>query len=527
MNTFSYFISDFILITGILLAVFIGFQFKNLTPKWHLRFLNTILVLMLLGFIPFVSSFLKSTNLDIFSNFPPFADYSLSFLSGSINITPLNIFFKFLITFTALIASLLSFGFVKKLNRKISNFTSLYLLSILGGYGVCVSGDLITMILSIEILSVSICFLISSFYNKKDKEKNSLEAGLKYFIISGVATAFMLFGISYIYINLGSLNFSDINTMMINKILPVSPLLNIGEILFFLALTFKIGVFPFYIWVLDVFKGSNYSIGIFTTSTVETIGMIALIKAACTLGCFGSILNFALILCACITLIAGSLMALRIVKKEGDIKDFLSSASVANLGYVFLGAAFLTKNSIMASIFCLIVYLISNFGLWAGFMLVVRNLRKYTLKNEVSKYETEYGAKKLYVDENLGAIKGLAYISPSFTTLFTICLLSLAGLPFMAGFNAKFYLFSNILKSGIFSVYPLLFAGFASVLAIYFYFKIIYFMFQKPENLKVYKKKTLFNKANIYVFILSMTAFILITGFFFSKPVINVINNLI
>lgn len=527
MDIFSYFISDFILILGIILLVFIGFKFKNLAPKWHLRILNTILALMLLGFIPFISSFLKSTNLDIFSNLPPFADYSLSFLSGSINITPLNLFFKFLITFSAFITSLLSFGFVKKLNRKITNFTSLYLLSILGGYGICISNDLISMFLSIEVLSVSVYFLISSFYNKKDKEKNSLEAGVKYFIINGIASAFMLFGMSYIYINLGSLNFSDINTMMINKILPVSPLLNVGEILFFLALTFKMGVFPFYIWVLDVFKGSNYSIGLFITSVVEITGAIALIKSACTLGCFGSILNFALILCACITLVIGNLLTLRIVKKEGDIKDFLSSVSIANLGFVFLGIAFLTKNSITASIFCLTVYLISNFGLWSGFMLIVRNLKKYTLKNEISKYETEYGSKKLYVDENLGAIKGIAFISPSFATLFAICLLSLAGFPFMVGFNAKFYLFSNILKSGIFSVYPLLFAGFATILAVYYYFKIIYFTFKKPENLKIYKKKTLFNKVNIYVFILSMTAFTLIVGFFFSTPVINVLNNLI
>ena len=77
-----------------------------------------------------------------------------------------------------------------------------------------------------------------------------------------------------------------------------------------------------------------------------------------------------------------------------------------------LTVAFFTKSSITASIFFLIVYLISNFGLWAAFMLVVRNLRKFILKSETSKYETDYGAKKLYVDENLGAIKGVAYISP-------------------------------------------------------------------------------------------------------------------
>ncbi len=223
----------------------------------------------------------------------------------------------------------------------------------------------------------------------------------------------------------------------------------------------------------------------------------------------------------------GNLIAARIVKKEGDIKDFLASSSISNIGYVLLGIAFFTKSSITASIFFLIVYLISNFGLWAAFMLVVRNLRKFILKSETSKYETDYGAKKLYVDENLGAIKGVAYISPFFATLVVICLLSFAGFPVMAGFTAKFYLFSNILRSGIFSVYPLLFAAFASILAVYYNFKIISFMFQKPDRLKIYKKKPVFNRVNIYIFILSMAALLLIAGFFLSTPVINILNNFI
>ncbi len=531
MNTeifdITYFIPDFILIFGIILLTFMGLSAKSPAPKWHLRLLNTILCLMLLAFIPFLPGFLKLSNLDIFSNFAPFKDYNLTFLYGSVNITPLNLFFKFLITISALLTSLLSFGFVKKLNRKISNFTSLFLIAVLGGYGICISGDLITLFLSIEISSVALCFLISSFYNKKDREKNSLEAGVKYFIISGVSGAFILLGISYIYMTLGTVNFSDINTIMINKILPASPLLNAGNILFFLALTCQLGVFPLYTWVMDIFKGSNYAAGLFITSVIELSGTIALIKTACTLGCFGSILNFALIFCAIITLILGNLIALRIVKKEGDIKDFLASLSVSNLGYVFLGAAFFTKSSITASIFFLIIYLITNFGLWAAFMLIVRNLRKYTVKNEVFKYESQYGSKKLYVDENLGAIKGIAYISPFFAAVFTICILSNAGFPVMAGFNAKFYLFANILKCGIWTVNTLLFAVFASILSACYSFKLINIAFQKPDNLKIYKKKLIFDKINIYVFTLSLAAFLLIAGFFLSAPVINIINNLI
>jgi len=527
-NGLIYFIPDFILIFGIILSAFIGLNFKNLAPKWHLRILNTILVLMLLGFLPFLGGFLKFTNLYIFSNLTPsFPYYSLTFHAGSVNVSPLNIFFKALITLCAFITSLLSFGFVKKLNQKVPNFTVLFLIAILGGYGVCASNDLIALFLSLEISSIALYFLTASFYNKKDREKNSLEAGTKYFALNGIASTIMLFGISYIYLNLGTINFSDINAMAINQILPSAPLLNTGSILFFLALTFKIGAFPFYIHIMDVFKGSNYAAGLFISTVIHLTGLTALIKTACSLGCFGSTLSFALVLCACITLVLGNLIALRVVKKQGDIKDFLASFNIANIGYIFLGTAFFTRSSITAAIFFLIIYLISTFGLWAGFMLVVRNIRKFVLKNETSKYEAKYGAKKLYVDENLGAIKGIAYISPFFATLIVICLLSFAGIPVMAGFSAKFYLFSSILRGGIQTVYPVLFGAFASVLAVYYNFKVISFMFEKPDNLKIYKKKLIFNKANIYVFILSAAAILLIAGFFISTPLIHLIDNLV
>ncbi len=160
-------------------------------------------------------------------------------------------------------------------------------------------------------------------------------------------------------------------------------------------------------------------------------------------------------------------------------------------------------------------------------MLIARNLRKYTVKNEISKYESQYGSKKLYVDENLGSIRGIAYISPFFAAIFTICILSNAGLPVMAGFNAKFYIFANILKCGIWSVNTLVFAVFASIISACCSFRLIHIIFQKPDNLKIYKRKLIFDKINIYVFILSSAAFLLIAGFFLSAPVINIINNLI
>lgn len=559
MENVTYFISDIIIVTGAFLSIILGFMAKEKdasgsaiekaglkpaksdsfrhkktvkTPKRQLVFLNIVIFLALLSFISFFSDFLKLSNLQNsfgLSNFislSPFEDYTETLFGGSVIISPLAVLFKFLIVLAAFFTSLLSFSFVKVLNQKVANYATLFLFSVSGGLFVCVSNDFLTLFISIEIISTALYFLIANFSNKKEEKRQNLkidsignaigygaplEASIKYFITGSISSCFMLLAISYIYLHLGTLNFSDIEILTINKLLPQNPLLNMAEVIFFLALVFKIGAYPFYLWIIDVFKGSNYSMGLFISTVVETAGFCALVKTALIFGFFGSILSFALILCAVLTLILGNLIAFRIVKKEGSIKDFLASNSIANSGYIFLGISFLTGGTICASTFFLTVYLVMNFGLWASFMLVAKNL-----KGDVQK-DTEI----------ISSLRGLAYISPAFAAAFTICLLSFAGFPIMAGFSAKFYLFVEILRSGVWAVYPMLFAAFASILAVYYYFKMVYYMFLKPADLKVFKKNILFNKTNVYTLTLMLSATMLIILFFFGAPVIEALSNII
>jgi len=536
-NNFIYFIPESIVFFGIILSVAINFRIKDKKPTWgnfqnpkkYLILLNIILFLALLGFLPFFVDFLKLSGLSGFFtsfSFTPYEDFTKTLLGGSLSITPLNILFKFLIVSSAFITSLISLSFVKTLNQRVVYFSTLLLFIVLGGLFLSSSNDVLSLFISAEIISVALCFLIANFSYKKEKvscNKNCaadgpqeifgapLEASVKYFITSATASCFMLFAAGYIYLHLGTLNFSDIGTLAINKLLPQNPLLNAAEVIFFLGLVFKTGGFPFYLWVMDVFKGLNHSTGLLISTTIETAGFIALIKAALALGFFGSVLSFTLLLCAVLTLVLGHLFTFRIVKKEGSINDFLSANTIASTGYIFLGISFLTSGTIKAAIFYLLVYLIMSFGLWAGFGLVLKNLRKNTQKNT----------------KVLSSIRGLAYISPAFTMAFTLCLLSFAGLPLMAGFSARFYLYTEILRCGVWTVYPLLFAAFASILAIYFYFKIIYFMFSKPESLKIFKKNTIYNKTNICTFVLMFSAALLFIMFFVSAPVIQILNKIV
>ncbi len=517
-----YFIPDFILIFGIILLIFVNLQVgSKLSPKWYMVLMSLVLFSALLGFLPFAGDFLKLSGLShIFANhisFTPFEDYNIGFFNDAIRIKPLGVLFKFLIISSGFLCVILSYPFVKRLNQKISNFTILFLLGVFGSSMVVLANDFLSLFIACEILSACIFFLIAIFDDKK--EKTALEGAVKFLILNEFASVFYLIGISYIYLNLGTINFSDINTMALNKILPSSPLLNVAEILTFLALTFKIGAYPFYIWVMDAFKASNYAVGLFISTTAQFAAAFALTEAAFVLGYFGSILSFALVLSSVLTLLLGALFIFRTVEKEGEIKDFLAASSILNMGYVFLGIAFLTKNSITASVFCLIIYMISNFALWAAFMLVVRNLRKTPV-------ESPYGG-IIKPGEDISSIKGMAYISPFFVSLITICIISLAGFPITAGFVSRFYLFSEILRSGVWAVYPLIFAAAAGVIAVYSYFKMISYMFMKPKRLKIYKKKLLFNRLNVYTFILSAAAVFLCVLFFFGAPFLRMLEKIV
>ncbi len=549
MENFIYFISETIIALGIILSIFLSFKMKDKnsfigkkwSPKRHIAFLGTVFFLGFLGIlVPFFGDFLKLSGLstlNIFQNLGPstinipFEDYTKTLLNGALVISPFGILSKFLIVTSAFFVSLVSLPFIKVLNQRIASFSTLFLFVVLGGLFLTSANDVLSLFISAEAVSLTLCFLIANFSTNKEKysiqganPKNAsdtrdfgapLEASVKYFVLNAIASCFMLLAASYIYLHLGTLNFSDIETLPLNNLLAQSPLLNAAEVIFFSALMFKIGAFPFYIWVMDVFKGTNYATGLLISTTIQAIGVIALAKTALALGYFGSILNFALILCAVLTLVLGNLLAFRIVKKEGKIKDFLSANTIASIGYAILGISFLTKGSICAGIFSLIVYLTMTFGLWAGFGLILKNLKTSPDKDT----------------KVVSSIRGLAYISPAFGTAFAICLLSFAGFPLMAGFSAKFYLFTEILRSGAWAVYPLLLCAFSSILCVYYCFKLVYFMFQKPKSLngklKIFKKNTVFKRTNVCTFILLTSAAVLFILFFMTGPIVTMLNNIL
>lgn len=485
MDSLIFFISDSIILLGIIIFLITSFtkhSFKN--PDNTVSWLIGILSCAFAGLIiPNALSSLHSAHLINIQ------------MPGQI-IPPISLLFKFLILTSALLWAILSRPFIKRLNQKTSRFAGLSLLCVLGGYGICYAASLISLFLSVETVSLALCLMIICFDNPKDKAGLNLEAAIKYFILNGTASLIMLFGISCI------------------NAFPATGEINIAEILFFTGLMFKIGAFPFYMWVMDIFKGTSFPVGFFAAVPLQAVSICAIVKSALYLGSFGSILSFAIILCSIVTLIFGSLLALRIVKKESKIKDFLGAFTMLNMGYALFCISFFTKETISCGILYFITYLITAVSLFGSFGLVIRNIRKDKISRGF-----DY--------ESLAALRGLSRISPFFALLIGLSLLSFAGFPPFTGFSLKFCIFLSTLKTGIWALYPLLFTAFASIVSAYFCFKLLTLIYSKPDTLKMYKKKIVFNNANVYTIILSFGVILLVLGFFLIDPVIEIIKGAI
>lgn len=506
-NCFLYFTPFYIVVLGLSILYITAKVAGNRTPKLSFGILTVTLLLALLSFFPFVKGFLKLSEffepMKSFIYFTPFENYNAAFLNGSMVFNPINVFFEIPAVLAGFVASILSFDVIKKLNQKSLQFAALILFGVLGAQCLAVSNDFLSLIISLEILSVSLIFLTTLVKNGNIE----IEAGIKAFVLNAVTVCLMLFGSAIIYLHTGTLNFSDINIMMINSKIQPTAVLELGQIVFFAGLLGKAFAAPFVTGTLDILKGSNKTSFILLLSLLQTAVISALVKLIVTLGTYGGMLNFAFILFAAISLLISSLVAARTVRKGGSLKLFTASICLANFGCCLFSLAFFTTNAISAAVFALIISLVMNFALFAGFGLVLRNLKN-----------REHA-------ETISVLTGLSHISPFFASLLALVLLSIAGIPFTAGFISKFYIITEIARGGIWTTYSLLFAGLAFLLNIYACFKIITLIFKKPSQRadKLFKKPSVFNKLNPHTLTVSICAATLFALFILGGFLMNAI----
>lgn len=371
-------------------------------------------------------------------------------------IEPLFIFDGFgtftvaLILAISLAVTMLSYAYFEQREERKEEYYILLILATLGSIVLVISKHFVSVFLGLEILSVSLYSMIA-YLRKRER---SDEAGIKYLILAAFSSAFLLFGMALVYAVVGSMEFGAIAQFLsAHPALPMMLLLGIAMMI--VGIGFKLGVVPFHMWTADVYEGAPAPVTAFI-ATVSKGGMVALLVRFFTQvnGHHDSIITIFTVL-AISSMFTGNFLALQ----QTNVKRILAYSSISHIGYLLVAFLAGGQLGIEAVSFYLVAYFItttSAFGIVAGL----------SDKDRDAELMDDY--------------RGLFWKRPWTAAVFTIMLLSLAGIPLTAGFVGKFY----ILAAGVNTQQWLLVAMLAlnSAIGIYYYIKLIAAMFEKQTE---------------------------------------------
>ena len=323
-------------------------------------------------------------------------------------------FFKALFLVAGILVVLSSVSYVWRFESRTGDFYGLVVLAILGMAVTVSAGELLTLYLGIELMTLS--FYVLAAFSTRDERSG--EAGLKYLILGAVSSAVMLFGVSLVYAATGSTSLE-----VISSSLRFQPVMGAGVLLVLAGFCFKMAAVPFHMWAPDVYQGAPIPVTAFLAVASKGAALAALLRVFAT-GFDGGAANwsFAVAVISGLTMIAGNLMALA----QSDIKRLLAYSSIAQAGYMMTSLAAMNEYALKGAAFYAMVYTFANIGAFAVATVA-----------EVQTGSTE-----------IKSLESLAERSPFLAAAMTACLLSLAGIPPLAGFVGKFYLFTGAVQAG-------------------------------------------------------------------------------
>lgn len=358
--------------------------------------------------------------------------------------------FTSVILIVAFLWFLMSDSFFKEETSVTDHFA--LILFALAGTVIMVSYTNMTMLfLGIEILSISMYILAGS---KKD-DLNSNEAAFKYLIMGAFATGFLLFGIALIYGATGSFDLSEIKTFITAHQGTVPSIFYAGVLLMLIGLAFKVSAAPFHFWAPDVYQGAPTVITAFMATIVKTAAFAALLRlfANTFAGVTDTWINIVWVMAA-LTLLVGNITAVM----QTSTKRMLAYSSVAHAGYMLLALLAVNNLSTSAVLFYATAYSIASIGTFC-ILNIITNSKG---------------------NDSVDSFNGLGKSNPKLAVIMTIVLLSLAGIPPTAGFFAKYFIFTAAFQSGFTGI--VLIAIVASLIGVYYYFRLIIAMYFKEGS---------------------------------------------
>jgi len=368
---------------------------------------------------------------------------------------------------------------------KISEYFLLLISTLVGMNFMISAGHFLMFYIGLELATIPIAAL-AAFERSKNK---SAEAGIKLILSSALSTGILLYGLSMIYGTTGTLYFNEVAILFGNTNLQI-----LGFIFFFAGMAFKISIVPFHLWTADVYEGSPVNI----TSYLSVIskGAAVFILMILLFTVFPVIIatwQKTIYVTAVLTMTIGNLFAIR----QQNMKRFLAFSSISQAGYIFLGLIGGNQLGMASVIYYILVYIFSNLGVF-GVVIAI--------SNKTGK-------------ENMNDYNGLYHTNPKLSLIMTLALFSLAGIPPVAGFFGKFFLFTAAAEKGFY--FLVLIAVLNTIISLYYYLLVVKAMFINKSETPIEKFRSDFPTQ----FALGIcVAGIVITGF--ASIIFEVIRNL-
>lgn len=368
-----------------------------------------------------------------------------------------SIFYTTLIILGSTIICIFAYNWLSNFPENKEEFYLLIIISTIGGVILTEAIHLSSFFIGLELVSLPLCGLIG--YSVR-LQKNSLEASLKYTILSAVTSSLILFGIALIYAKIGTLSLIQIGHFLQNSI-NTDPIILVGFGMLIVGLGFKLSLFPFHLWTADVYQGSPLPSSAFlaTVSKIAIFSVMMRFFIEIPISENQSI-HLLIYIMSSLSILVGNLMAI----SQNNIKRILGYSSIANVGYLIITCLTVQYNHKLgletASIY-LITYLLSNLGVF-GIMNLISSPYKDSDADSIYHY------------------RGLFWHSPIISALMTIMLLSLAGIPITLGFIGKFYIISANLDAKFW--FLLINVAIGSAIGVYFYLRIVISLYLHPPK---------------------------------------------
>ena len=468
MINLNFIYSEIFLCLAIMILLLIGVFKKNSS-----YLIYNLSILSLFGCLALILNFPINTNLELFNN-----SYKIDYLST---------YMKILLILSGIFVLLSSSKYIQIIKINKIEYPILILSSVVGMMVMISSNDLILFYIGLELQSLSL-YVLASF--NRDNILSS-ESGLKYFVLSALSSGLLLYGCSLIYGFSGSTNFNLISENMNQD----SYGLTFGIVFIITGLAFKISAVPFHMWAPDVYEGSPTSVTIFFAILPKIAALTVFIRIL-----YVPFLNIIdqwqtiIVFLSIASMLFGSIAAIG----QKNLKRLIAYSSIGHMGYALAGLSTGTNQGIQSSITYISIYLFMNLAFFSCLFMLRRDEKYF---------------------EDIEDLSGLSKNHPILSFSFLIVLFSLAGIPPLVGFFAKFYIFTAVIEQ---SMYSLAIIGLLStVIAAFYYLRLIKVIYFDPEKEKYEKNHNLGLKVS-----LALSTIFILFYFIYPSPLVEIIEKI-